>query len=113
MAVITLSRQLESGGDEVAGCYVRSWAMSSLINRRWQRSVMRWVWQLASFRKLRILNLWLRACWSGWFGQLSGSVGRRRFERVIRVRNDALQDLTIENLIGIINAGYKKATWSS
>lgn len=108
MAVITLSRQLESGGDEVARLlceklgyqYFDKQAMAQVGH---EMGLAAGVIQSAVDFKPVAKGLLER-----WFGSTQRLTGGDPSSWTFSARLDALQDLTIANLVDIINAGYKK-----
>lgn len=108
MTVITLSRQLESGGDEVARLLCER-----LGYQRFDKVAMAQAGQSMGLATAAIQGAVdfkpaAKGLLERWFGNyedpLTGDASTLTFGH----RNDALQDLTIANLIDIINAGYKK-----
>lgn len=108
MAVITLSRQLESGGDEVAHLlcdklgyqYFDKYAM---VQAGQEIGLAPAVIQNAVDFKPAAKGLLER-----WFGSTQRITGGDPSSWTFPAVNDAIQDLTIANLVDIIEAGYKK-----
>jgi CMP/dCMP kinase len=108
MAVITLSRQLESGGDEVAQLLCQKlgyeiFDKNVMVQVGQQMGLAADVVQGAVDFKPAAKGLLER-----WFGSAQRLTGGDPSSWTFSARNDALQDLTIANLVGIIHAGYKK-----
>lgn len=108
MAVITISRQLESGGDEVARLvcdklgyqYFDKKAMAQIGK---EIGLAAGVIESATNFQPAAKSLVER-----WFGSTQRITGGDPSSWTFSARNDALQDLTVANLMDIINAGYKK-----
>jgi cytidylate kinase len=108
MAVITISRQLESGGDEVArlvcdklGYQYFDKKMMAQVGA--EMGLGAGVVQNAADFKVASKGLLER-----WFGNYADPLTGDASSWTFGARNDALQDLTIQNLMDIIEAGYKK-----
>ena len=108
MTVITLSRQLESGGDEVArllcerlGCERFDKVAMAQFGKEMGLAVSA-VQGAVDFKPASkgLLERWFR----NYEDPMTGDPSVLTFG----LRNDALQDLTIANLMDIIHAGYKK-----
>ncbi len=106
MAVITISRQLESGGDDVAKLVAQK-----LNYQIFDKRAMAQVGQemglaagvvegVASFQPAS------KGLLERWFGNLEDPLSRAVY--TFGAQNDALQDLTVAQLMDIIHAGYKK-----
>lgn len=108
MAVITLSRQLESGGDEVARLLCEQLgyqkfdkvAMAQIGHEMGLAANV--VQDAVDFHPVAKTLL------ERWFGSTQRLTGGDPSSWTFSARGDALQDLTIANLMEIINAGYKK-----
>lgn len=108
MAVITLSRQLESGGDEVARLLCQKlgyvyFDKRAMVKVGEEMGLAAGVIQSAADFKPAAKGLLER-----WFGSTQRLTGGDPSSWTFSARNDALQDLTIANLVDIIQAGYKK-----
>ncbi|MCU0484886.1 MAG: cytidylate kinase-like family protein [Anaerolineales bacterium] len=108
MAVITLSRQLESGGDEVARQLCEKlgyqyFDKQAMAQAGQELGLAAGVIQSAVDFKPAAKTLLER-----WFGSTQRITGGDPSSWTFTARNDALQDLTIANLVDIIEAGYKK-----
>lgn len=108
MAVITLSRQLESGGDEVARllCEKLGYAYfdkQAMVNVGKEMGLAAGVVEGAANFKPAAKTLLER-----WFGSAQRLTGGDPSSWTFPALNDALQDLTIGNLVEIIRAGYAK-----
>lgn len=108
MAVITISRQLESLGDDVARLVA-----AKLGYQIFDKKAMAQVGQemglaasviteAAEFRPAA------KSLLERWFGNAQRLTGGDPSSWTFSARADALQDLTVANLVDIINAGYKK-----
>ena len=108
MTVITLSRQLESGGDEVARLLCER-----LGYQRFDKLAMAQLGQEMGLATGAIQGAVdfkpaAKGLLERWFGNYEDPMGGDASTLTFGLRNDALQDLTIANLMDIINAGYKK-----
>ena len=108
MTVITLSRQLESGGDEVARLLCER-----LGYQRFDKIAMAQAGQEMGLATGAIQGAVdfkpaAKGLLERWFGNYEDPMGGDASTLTFGLRNDALQDLTIANLMDIINAGYKK-----
>jgi len=108
MTVITLSRQLESGGDEVARLLCER-----LGYQRFDKVAMAQAGQEMGLATGAIQGAVdfkpaAKGLLERWFGNYEDPMGGDASTLTFGLRNDALQDLTIANLMDIINAGYKK-----
>lgn len=108
MAVITLSRQLESGGDEVARLLCEKlgyqyFDKNAMVEAGQEIGLAAGVIQNAVDFKPTSKGLLER-----WFGSTPRLTGGDPSSWTFSALNDALQDLTIANLVDIINAGYKR-----
>ncbi len=108
MAVITLSRQLESGGDEVARllCEKLGYAYfdkQAMVNVGKEMGLAAGVVEGAANFKPAAKTLLER-----WFGSAQRLTGGDPSSWTFPALNDALQDLTIGNLVEIIRAGYAR-----
>lgn len=108
MAVITLSRQLESGGDEVARLLCEKlgyqyFDKNAMVEAGQEIGLAAGVIQNAVDFKPTPKGLLER-----WFGSTPRLTGGDPSSWTFSALNDALQDLTIANLVDIINAGYKR-----
>ncbi len=108
MAVITLSRQLESGGDEVAQLLCEK-----LGYERFDKHAMAQVGQEMGLAAGAIQDAVdfkpvAKTLLERWFGSTQRLTGGDPSSWTFTERNDALQDLTIANLVEIIHAAYKK-----
>lgn len=108
MAVITLSRQLESGGDEVARLLCEKlgyqiFDKNTMVEVGQEMGLAAGVIQSAVDFKPAPKSLLER-----WFGSTQRLTGGDPSSWTFSALDDALQDLTIANLVDIINAGYKK-----
>jgi cytidylate kinase len=108
MAVITLSRQLESGGDEVARLLCER-----LGYQRFDKLAMAQLGQEMGLATGAIQGAVdfkpaAKGLLERWFGNYEDPMTGDPNSLTFGHRNDSLQDLTIANLMDIINAGYKK-----
>ena len=108
MAVITLSRQLESGGDEVARLLCdklgyQYFDKNMMVQVGHEMGLSAGVIQSAVDFKPVAKGLLER-----WFGSAQRMTGGDPSSWTFTARGDALQDLTIANLMDIIDTGYKK-----
>jgi len=108
MAVITLSRQLESGGDEVARLLCEKlgyqyFDKNAMVQVGQEIGLAAGVIQNAVEFKPATKGLLER-----WFGSTQRLTGGDPSSWTFPALNEALQDLTIANLMDIISAGYKK-----
>ena len=108
MAVITLSRQLESGGDEVARLLCER-----LGYQRFDKVAMAQLGQEMGLATGAIQGATdfkpaAKGLLERWFGNYEDPITGDPNTLTFGLRSDALQDLTIANLMDIINAGYKK-----
>ena len=108
MPVITLSRQLESGGDEIARLLCEKlgyqyFDKNAMIKVGEEMGLAASVIQSAVDFKPVAKSLLER-----WFGSTQRLTGGDPSSWTFSARLDALQDLTIANLMDIINAGYQK-----
>jgi len=108
MAVITLSRQLESGADEVARLLCEK-----LGYQYFDKNAMVQVGQEIGLAAGVIQNAVdfkpvTKGLLERWFGSTQRLTGGDPSSWTFPALNEALQDLTIANLMDIINAGYKK-----
>lgn len=108
MAVITLSRQLESGGDEIARL-----VCEKLSYQYFDKNMMVQVGQEIGLAASVIQSAVdfkpaAKSLLERWFGSAQRLTGGDPSSWTFTAREEALQDLTIANLMDIINAGYKK-----
>ena len=108
MAVITLSRQLESGGNEVAQLLCER-----LGYDRFDKVAMAQIGQEMGLATGAIQGAVdfkpvAKGLLERWFGNYEDPMGGDASSLTFGLRNDALQDLTVANLMDIIHAGYKK-----
>lgn len=108
MAVITLSRQLESGGDEVARLLCEK-----LGYQRFDKVAMAQVGQEMGLAAGVIQGAVdfkpaAKGLLERWFGNYEDPMTGDASTLTFGHRSDALQDLTIAKLMDIIRAGYKK-----
>lgn len=108
MAVITLSRQWESGGDEVARLLCER-----LGYQKFDKVAMAQVGQemglaVGAIQSAVDFKPASKSLLERWFGNYEDPMTGDPNALTFGMRNDALQDLTIANLVEIINAGYKK-----
>ncbi len=108
MPVITLSRQLESGGDEVAHLLC-----DRLGYQYFDKKAMVQVGQEIGLAEAVIQNAIdfqpvAKGLLERWFGSAQRITGGDPSSWTFTARLDALQDLTIANLMEIILAGYNK-----
>jgi cytidylate kinase len=108
MTVITLSRQLESGGDEVARLLCER-----LGYQRFDKVAMAQVGQEMGLATSAIQSAVdfkpaAKGLLERWFGSTQRLTGGDPSSWTFSAQLDALQDLTIANLMDIIIAGYKK-----
>ena len=108
MTVITLSRQLESGGDEVARLLCER-----LGYQRFDKLAMAQLGQEMGLATGAIQGAVdfkpaAKGLLERWFGNYEDPMTGDPNSLTFGHRNDSLQDLTIANLMDIINAGYKK-----
>jgi len=106
--VITLSRQLESGGDEVARLLCEK-----LGYQRFDKFAMAQAGQEAGLAHEAVQGAMnfkptAKGLLERWFGNYENPMTGDANTLTFGLRNDALQDLTIANLMEIINIGYKK-----
>ncbi|MBN2146898.1 MAG: cytidylate kinase-like family protein [Anaerolineales bacterium] len=108
MTVITLSRQLESGGDEVARLLCEKlgylyFDKKAMVQVGQEMGLAEAVIQSAiDFQPVA------KGLLERWFGSAQRITGGDPSSWTFTARADALQDLTIANLMEIILAGYKK-----
>lgn len=108
MAVITISRQLESKGDEIARLlceklgyqYFDKKAMTEVGHEMGLDADL--VKSAAEFKPVA------KSLLERWFGSTQRITGGDPSSWTFSARNDALQDLTVANLMDVIQAGYKK-----
>ncbi len=108
MAVITLSRQMESGGDEVAQLLCEKlgyhyFDKNAMVQIGQEIGLAAGVVQSAVDFQPAAKGLLER-----WFGSTQRLTGGDPSSWTFTAREEALQDLTVANLVDIINAGYKK-----
>ena len=108
MAVITLSRQLESRGDEVARLLCEKlgyqyFDKKAMTQTGYDMGLSAGIVQSATDYQPHTKKL-LERWFSNYADPLTGDASSWTFG----ARDDARQDLTIANLMDIINAGYKK-----
>jgi len=108
MAVITLSRQLESGGDEVARLLCER-----LGYQRFDKVAMAKIGQEMGLETRAIQDAVdfkpaAKGLLERWFGNYEDPLTGDPNTLTFGLRNDALQDLTVANLMDIIHAGYQK-----
>ncbi len=108
MAVITLSRQLESGGDEVARLLCEKLGYQ-YFDKRAMVQVGQELGMAASVVQSAVdFKPAAKGLLERWFGSTQRLTGGDPSSWTFTARSDALQDLTIANLMDIITAGYKK-----
>jgi len=108
MGVITISRQLESKGDEVARLvceklgyqYFDKKAMTEVGQEMGLAASL--VKEAADFKTAP------KGLLERWFGNYADPLTGDATSWTFGLRNDALMDLTVANIMDIINAGYKK-----
>ncbi len=108
MAVITISRQLESGGDEIAHLvcdklgyqYFDKKAMAQVGQELGLAANI--IQEAANFQPAP------KSLLERWFGSTPRLTGGDPSSWTFSARNDALQELTVANLMDLINAGYKR-----
>ncbi len=108
MAVITISRQLESGGDEIAHrlCdklgyqYFDKNAMVQIGREIGLDASI--IQEAANFRPAP------KSLLERWFGSTPRLTGGDPSSWTFSARNDALQELTVANLMALIQAGYER-----
>lgn len=106
MAVITISRQLESGGDEIARVVAQKLGYQ-LFDKRAMAQVGQEMGLAASaVEGAANFQPASKGLLERWFGNLEDPFTRATY--TFGARNDALQDLTVAQLIDIIQAGYRK-----
>jgi cytidylate kinase len=108
MAVITLSRQLESRGDEVARLLCEKlgyqyFDKNAMTQTGYDMGLSAGIVQNATEYTPHTKKLLER-----WFGNYADPLTGDASSWTFGARDDARQDLTIANLMDIINAGYKK-----
>src|SRR5512139_853816 len=108
MAVITISRQWQSGGDEVARL-----VCEKLGYQRFDKKAMAQVGQEMGLAAgvaegAADYQPHAKGLLERWFGNYADPLTGDASSWTFGLRNDALMDLTVANLMDIINAGYKK-----
>ena len=108
MAVITLSRQLESGGDEVARLLCEKLGYQYFDKRATAQVGQEMGLAAGAIQNAVDFKPAAKTLLERWFGSTQRITGGDPSSWTFTARNDALQDLTIANLVDIIDAGYKK-----
>lgn len=108
MAVITLSRQLESGGDEVARLLCEKLGYQYFDKRMMVQAGQEMGLAAAVAQSAADFKPAAKSLLERWFGSTQRLTGGDPSSWTFSARNDAMQDLTIANLVDIIHAGYKK-----
>ncbi len=108
MAVITLSRQLESGGDEVARLLCEKLGYQYFDKRMMVQAGQEMGLAAAVAQSAADFKPAAKGLLERWFGSTQRLTGGDPSSWTFSARNDAMQDLTIANLVDIIHAGYKK-----
>ena len=108
MAVITLSRQLESGGDEVARLLCEKLGYQYFDKRAMAQVGQEMGLAAGAIQNAVDFKPAAKTLLERWFGSTQRITGGDPSSWTFTARNDALQDLTIANLVDIIDAGYKK-----
>lgn len=108
MAVITLSRQLESGGDEVARLLCERLGYTFFDKKAMVQAGQDMGLAAAVALSAAEFKPTPKSLLERWFGSTQRLTGGDPSSWTFPALNDALQDLTIANLVDIIHAGYKK-----
>lgn len=108
MAVITLSRQLESGGDEVARLLCEKLGYQYFDKHAMVKAGQELGLEAAVVQSAVDFKPAAKGLLERWFGSTQRLTGGDPSSWTFPARQDALQDLTIANLVDIIHAGYKK-----
>lgn len=108
MAVITLSRQLESGGDEVAQLLCEKLGYQRFDKKAMVQAGEEMGLAASAIQSAIDFKPAAKGLLERWFGNFEDPLTGDANTLTFGLRNDALQDLTIANLMDIINAGYKK-----
>lgn len=106
MAVITLSRQLESGGDEVARLLCERLGYQRFDKAAMAKAGEKMGLAVSAIQGAVNFKPAAKNLLERWFGNVENPVSGNTF--TFGGRNDALQDLTIADLMEIIQAGYKQ-----
>ncbi len=108
MAVITISRQLESGGDEIARLVCDKLGYQYFDKKAMAQAgqeiglAANLIQEAADFQPAP------KSLLERWFGSTQRITGGDPSSWTFSARNDALQELTVANLMDLINAGYRK-----
>ena len=108
MAVITLSRQLESGGDEVARLLCEKLGYQYFDKQAMAEAGQEMGLAAGAIQSAVNFKPAAKTLLERWFGSTQRITGGDPSSWTFSARNDALQDLTIAHLVDIILAGYKK-----
>jgi CMP/dCMP kinase len=108
MSVITLSRQLESGGDEVAQLLCERLGYQRFDKLAMAQAGQEMGLAVSAIQDAVDFKPAPKGLLERWFSNYEDPITGDPSTLTFGHRNDALQDLTIANLMEIINAGYKK-----
>jgi cytidylate kinase len=108
MAVITISRQLESGGDDVARLVSEKLNYQIFDKRAMARAGQELGMAAGVVESATNFQPAAKGLLERWFGNYQDPMHSEASSWTFGARNDALQDLTVAQLMQIINAGYQK-----
>ncbi len=108
MAVITISRQLESGGDEVARLVCDKLGYQYFDKRAMAQIGKELGMAAGAIESATNFQPAAKGLLERWFGNFQDPLTTDASTWTFSAQSDALQDLTVAQLVDIINAGYKK-----
>lgn len=108
MAVITISRQLESGGDEIAHLVCDKLGYQYFDKKAMVQAGHEIGLDASIIQDATNFQPAPKSLLERWFGSTPRMTGGDPSSWTFSARNDALQELTVANLMDIINAGYIK-----
>ena len=106
MAVITISRQFESGGDEVARLVAQKLGYQIFDKRTMAQVGQQMGLAAGAAESAANFQPAAKGLLERWFGNYQDPLDSSTW--TFGAQNDALQDLTLAQLMDIVNAGYKK-----
>jgi len=108
MAVITISRQLESKGDEIAQLVCEKLGYQYFDKKAMAQVGMEMGLGAGTVKAATDYQPHAKGLLERWFGNYADPLTGDASSWTFSARDDALQGLTVANLVDIINAGYKK-----
>jgi CMP/dCMP kinase len=108
MAVITISRQLESGGNDVARLVCQKLSYQYFDKKTMAQAGQELGMAAGVVESAANFQPPVKGLLERWFGNYADPLNGDASSWTFGARNDALQDLTAAQLMEIINAGYRK-----